>query len=123
MSLALICNKEEYVKFICSAHGVPDDYPLEGAGCAILVESDRGGIMTVVVLGDQVGRSPVHTLSVLAHEATHAKQYLQRFIGEDLFGDETEAYLVGYFTCWLGQEYMKYAGKRNQAIKEKENVN
>jgi len=121
MSLSLICDGEEYRKLMHTTNE-PDDYPQEGAGQAMGLESDRGGLWCVVVLGDQTGRSPVHTLSVLAHEATHVKQYLQRYIGEDLFGDETEAYLIGYVTNWLGLEYMKYAAKRNQAV-AKENKN
>ncbi len=112
-SIALITDKEEYIKFAatlgaCACTGSDFQYPPKGCACTI---SESG--VVVVVLGDTSKQGLADICSTFAHECVHVKQSVLNYMEEDNPGIELEAYMVGYYMRWFMKEYTRQMKVKN----------
>jgi hypothetical protein len=64
--------------------------------------TEREGLMkrgVLIVFNGKQGASPQN----IAHEATHAARLIWDFLGEDVTGEEADAYLVGWIVKCVGE--------------------
>jgi len=79
-------------------------YPTEYAAHTMSFSLSGLGHAVFVTLGNTKNRSDQNIACVMAHEATHVKQFCLEYIGEENVGAETEAYMVEYFLQYLLSE-------------------
>lgn len=100
IDIAIISDKEQYDKFI-SKRGIEDDeFIFDGMPCTY----DFGDalVVTMAKFGAQGSdESFPEYVSYMVHEANHVKQYIYKFIKEDMAVScvsETDSYLLGSIT-------------------------
>lgn len=100
-----LCLTEDDLKAVCKHLKVELEWPTSAGSCYELESGDK--LACVVTINNVVGRYLEEIVGLLAHEATHAKQYAMKFIGEKSPSSEFEAYTMQNITQNLLEELLR----------------
>ena len=77
--------------------------PEFGNSLGMLLSNDKARVLLWV----NPKQKPDDVLDTIIHESVHAYQYLVRYIGENVTGDEYQAYTIAHIATQMIKEYRR----------------
>jgi hypothetical protein len=102
-----LCTSQKEFDAICKYLKVPTEEWLECSARVVTFEKRELNGINCIVCIELTHENPIGIASTLVHEATHVKQNLMRFIGEDTPSKEFEAYVMENISERLFTEYAR----------------
>ena len=109
------CPDEKSWNKFCKSKGIKEPYPTESGRCTLVAKG--GECYILIVVNNVRDYRPAEIIGVLAHECSHAFDFMCEQYGEDTPSAEFKAYSIQNFVM---QAVVAYDDMREQILKESE---